>query len=668
MAFLNQFATYFDSQERQTELYNLWSAIGVNTEKSILEEQNHINTEFTDINNFSEDTLRSWLAFFLQKIPYRITATTQVTVSLKSTQQNPNPKQTQIPKYSQLASKNGIIYTLYDDVTLVMGDERTVTAVQGRRVVETGTYNSVIKVQATNPDLNYLEVKINGVDIPQVSFETSYDQLSFPGSWKPQNEDGHNWGGTPFLQNGYGVKGAAFTVIADGSAKFGEESIPIEFRQGDLVVYDGKSWQRSAYTNQLQPIQFASTYAIPRNGYFAYYYNDYLYIKIFMGSDVSDPNGCQYEVSYINSDGIQGQIKSTSKGEELTFLSSFEDVDENPVEINIINTDSSPAVNQPSVGKLGLYLKQRLYTGISISSVPEYTAWFKAQPEIGDALVLSDWERYIRNGNEIDRVSQGIVEIYAIGYDGAQLSKEMQTELLERIAPYKDIAVLRFSDFKEIQNYLMFEYTSSNNNDAFEQYLKTVASQFYNIDYIHSTKSSLFTSLDLAAVMKTIQEGSPYESTGLILKGYHYYDSRTNEMEVTPDIINFESYAGEKPGTGWYKLHYCTGTSPDDLTEHTVEFIEQEQITNPGAASIYPKNSLTPTPIAIGYHDGTHVNLNLTSYGPFYIAVGDTEHNAYIECWWGMENEGILDIGANNGLRKLYGIHVPGDDKDNNNG
>ena len=110
MSFLNQFSTYFDSQEKDTELYALWSAIGVNTEKAILEEQNKINAEFTDINNFSEDTMRSWLAFFLQKIPYRTSATTQVTVSLKST----NAKITTIPKYDQLTTDDGIIYTIYD--------------------------------------------------------------------------------------------------------------------------------------------------------------------------------------------------------------------------------------------------------------------------------------------------------------------------------------------------------------------------------------------------------------------------------------------------------------------------------------------------------------------------------------------------------------------------
>ena len=169
MGFLNQVSTYFNSQEKETELYALWSSIGVNMEKAILEEQNKINAEFTDINNFSEDTMRSWLAFFLQKIPYRTSATTQVTVSLKSE----NAKITRIPKYDQLTTDNGVIYTLYEDISLIKGDVRTVTAVQGKRITETGVYSSLIKVQANNPDLSYIEVKLNGVNIPPVSYETS---------------------------------------------------------------------------------------------------------------------------------------------------------------------------------------------------------------------------------------------------------------------------------------------------------------------------------------------------------------------------------------------------------------------------------------------------------------------------------------------------------------
>lgn len=628
MGFLNQFSTYFNSQEKETELYALWSSIGVNMEKAILEEQNKINAEFTDINNFSEDTMRSWLAFFLQKIPYRTSATTQVTVSLKSE----NAKITRIPKYDQLTTDNGVIYTLYEDISLIKGDVRTVTAVQGKRITETGVYSSLIKVQANNPDLSYIEVKLNGVNIPPVSYETSYDQLSYLGHWKPQSEEGKDFGGTPFIQNNFGKKGQFYDVIADGYTIFEAEEIPTEFRKGDVVVYDGYKWQKSFVTNGLQPIQFTNSYAVPSNGYFAYYYNNYLYIKIFAGTEVSNPNGQNYEVNYIQSDGIQGQIDANT----LSFVSSYEDIDENIVELEVSNTTSSAAVNEPSTGKLGLYLKQRLYSSINVSSVPEYTNWFNAQPEVGDCMVLSDYEKYVRAGKPYGFSPTGIVDVFLVGTDGQPLSPELQSELLDRIEPFKDIAVLHISEFTRVKQYLRFEYTTSTNESAFEQFVQATATQYYNLNYLQSKNSSIFDNLDLASVIEDVQQNSPYASTGLIVRGYHYF-----EKEIDSRQLSFESYSNERPGRGWYELVTDEGT----LDEKTYILEEIETAGTTTSCAIFGENPSEP----IGTHVDTTVSINLSGYN-FQTAI--------LKCYWGMENEGILSIGAENGLRELVGVSV----------
>ena len=88
MSFRSQFSSYFSAQEKETELYKMWLQIGINTEKALLEEQEKLNAEFTDISSFSEDTSRSWLSFFLKKIPYRITAKLLVTIKDPGTIQN----------------------------------------------------------------------------------------------------------------------------------------------------------------------------------------------------------------------------------------------------------------------------------------------------------------------------------------------------------------------------------------------------------------------------------------------------------------------------------------------------------------------------------------------------------------------------------------------------
>lgn len=648
MDFLSQFSQRFTPQERQTELYQLWSSIGVNMEKAIVEEQTKINTEMSDINNFSENTMRSWLAFFLQKIPYRTTATCPITVSLDG-----DYERTEIPQYSQLQTSDGIIYTQMEPITLTGHDVRTVTCAQGTRIVETGTYGSIIKVQATNPDLSYLTVKLDNEVVPEVSYETSYDQLSFMGKWKPQNEEGREFGGTPFLQDAYGSKGRFYTVIQDGLCKFKEDGISKEFITGDIIIYDGYEWQRSASNNNLKPIQFSNTYAVPSNGYYAYYYDGYLYIKIFSGTEVGNPSGKQYEISYISSDGIQGEINANT----LSYISSFTDINETTVKLEVSNEKSSSGVNEPNVGKLGLYLKQRLYGSVNVSSVPEYTSWFLAQPEVGDCLVLSDYEKYLRSGKfEVT----GIVDIYLVDGNGKPLTDSVKSELLDRIEPYKDIAVLKINEFVEVKNFLKFEYTSTTSPDQFEQYVKAKASQYYNLSYLQSTNSSLFENLDLSAVMKDIQDNNPYESSGLILRGYHFKDFNLSSSYLQ---ITENSYAGEFNGNGWYELEFYDSDGniiPIYTDESGKKYTQVKLVENRGSTgvcNIYDNQQIPDTPVGpseiVGTHTDDIVSLNLTAYyNKLHYASGK------LRCYWSMANEGILTVGAENGLRSLEGISI----------
>ena len=640
MSFLSQFSKYFSPQERETEMYSLWSAIGVNTEKAILEELEKVNTEMTDLNSFSENTLRSWLAFFLQKIPYRTTATVQVKTKLlnelitaEGGGQSWKYASTTIPIYSQLKNEDGYVYTTMQEIILNEEDERIVTAVQGRRITEQGTYNSIIKVQANNPDLSYLTVILNGKEIPEVTYQTSYDQLSFMGSWKPQNSS-EDYGGTPFIHNGEGIKGQFYTVIGDGYCRFDEDGVPVEFKVGDIVVFDGISWQRSAVNNNLKPIQFADTFAIPSNGYFAYYYGGFLYIKIYSGTEVDNPEGLSYSVSYISSDGILGETKANT----LTYVSNFQDSNEKNVELEVSNSKSSIAVNEPGVGKLSLYLKQRLYGSINLSSIPEYTAWFKAQPEVGDCMVLSDWEKYRRSG--VYNV-EGYVDVFLTDNNGDALSDEVVETLWDRISPYKDIALLRVWKFEPIENYFEFQYTSVNGEDAFNEFIKSTTTKFYNIPYLQSINSSLFESVDLAKVIDTIQENKTYSSTGLIVKGYHY---RKDEVPATSYQV--ESYQGEMPGTGWYYVNAYSKDN-DEVPEISIKLIERNDQT--GLCQIWNEKDSS-------YSWGTHIgrNVNLTIDASLFL----NDRRVEIECYWGMENEGILSIGSVYGLRRLHGVKI----------
>lgn len=664
MGFLQQFSKYFSAQERESELYNLWSAIGVNMEKALLEEQSKINTEFTDISNFSEDTIRSWLAFFLMKIPYRTSAVCQMSVGLAKNKY----KRVIIPQYSQLTTENGLVFTQMRELVLYGTDKQTITLVQGSRVVERGVYNTLIKIQAKNPDLSYLTVKIGSgekqVEIPEVSYQSSFDSFSHMGSWSPKNPtvldvDGrvielYSFGGTPQLRDGFGTKGYMYEVISDGLCKFSEDGEPVEVKQGDLLIYDGSQWVRNAYTNKLRPIQLSNSYGIPSNGYFAYYYDNYLYIKIFSGTEVDNPEGEEYEISYIQSDGVQGTI---TKDDELTYINSFKDEDENDVEIEYApHGDSTNGVNQPTRGKLSLMLKQCLYSSTTISSVPEYTNWFRAQPEVGDALVLSDFEKYLKkssNGSS-DFSSDvyeytGRVDVYLIGTDGkTALSSATIDELFKRIEPYKDIAFLYVNDFKVIKNHIEVEYVSSTTRaDEFERYVKDCIAKFYNVDEIKLIGESLFTDLDLTAVANAIYNGE-HSSTGLIVKGYHYYEHNIGKDDVSLPIT-LQTYADESVAYGFYDIVF----NRDGLTE-TVRLVELETA-NKSIASIQNENPIDT--YVYGNNNGVSQIVTLQSLNKL-APIGWTDYSITVKCYWAMKNEGILSIGSEAGLRNLESVVV----------
>lgn len=631
MSFLTQFSSYFNEAEKETELYKMWLAIGVNTEKAIYEEQNKLSIQMSDINNFDEDTYRSWLAFFLKKIPYRISAVSEITCKIIN-----NSKSITIPKYAQLKNNDGFIFTQMNDLTIVPGHENKTTVVQGKYIVASGIYNDVIKIQATNPDLTHLSVKINGEEIPEVSYATSYDNLSWMGKWTPnQNEEGKSFGGLPHLENATGNRGFFYTVVSDGSAKFSESGIPIEFRTGDVVCFDGVEWQKNLNSTNISPIQFSNTYAIPRNGYFAYYYGNYLYVKVFLGNDVKNPQGQTYEVGYISSDGVQGETDENT----LTYVSSYQDADGTTAKLEIQNTKSSSGVNELTSGKLGSFLKQRLYATINLSSIPEYTHWFNAQPEVGDCIILSDYERYLRSGKSNFQITNTI-NVFAINNktnsNNRNLTDTEKDELIKRIKPYKDITNISFSDPQKIQHVLKFQYATTTNAPVFETFIETTARKFYDSDFLKLRNESLFDDLDLAAIIQEIQTNSVEKSTGLTVKGYHY-----NSIAVdTETSITIKCYGSEKRGDGQYIVYDADGNKLTVLDE----------VLSGDTCSIMYRGS---NPTVVGIHDSNHnITIDVVKLKTFGLDVKQ------IECYWGMAIEGILSAGSDVAYRVLAKVEI----------
>ena len=167
------------------------------------------------------------------------------------------------------------------------------------------------------------------------------------------------------------------------------------------------------------------------------------------------------------------------------------------------------------------------------------------------------------------------------------------------------------------------------------------------MSYLQSHNSSIFDDLDLTAVLKDILENSPYDSTGLVIRGYHYYEELVTRSALN---LTIKSYAGELPGTGWYTLEM---KDEFDQSIGTIRFEEIEQPGSTKSCAIYYTTNVSS--LGIGSHNDTIVSMSLEDV---ISADFPNFHSGILKCYWGMENEGMLSIGIENGLRKLTGVEV----------
>ena len=348
-----------------------------------------------------------------------------------------------------------------------------------------------------------------------------------------------------------------------------------------------------------------------------------MYVKVFGGTEVSKPQGMSYSLTYISSDGSAGEIES----DELVYNEVFVDGGNSPMDIEVSNIKSSAAINEPSQGKLGLHIKERLYSSINVSSIPEYTWWFKSQPEVGDCLILSDWERYLMTG---EYILTGVVSAYLVDSNANPLTSDTKQTLMKRLSEVKDVAYIEFPDLINSYQALEFTYTSSSDNNLFEQFVKTSTLQWYNIDYLQKIGESLFTDLDLSKVVSDILNNTPYNVNGLSVKGYHY---QSFNATVSDEDYAIKGLEGEQPGDAKY------------IVSDNEESITLTEILVPGTTT--QSNIYTPEGMVCGSRVGNEITINL-------ISVGFTSGtNVTVQCYLGMGNEGVVTVGGSRMIRRI---------------
>lgn len=420
MAFHDQFMAHFTAEEQSSDIVQLWNNIGVVTEKALVEEINTRIKEMSQISQFSVETLRSWLAFFLMKVRNVQATTTELTITCEQA-----AAAVQLPAGTVVLTDDGRTFYTATEVVLNQGQHSTVVAYQGNVSSLSGTYNGMIVYQVDNIDIDSIVLMINNKEVP------------------------------------------ACALTKSGS------------------VPDNK---------------FDIFYVIPRNGYYASYYNGTLYIRVYKGDLVDDPEGAGYVLTYRQSLGYAGKVAAN---QIVQFQESPTDINGDPVTITLSNTPSNNGLDAPQRWELMSMLRARFIAGINVSSIPEYKAWLLDQPSVGDCSV--------------SRSSQQVV-VQLLNREGENMTTDQWQSIASKLEQYKDIADLVQQSVSRTQHVIQVNYDATTDKVSFEAEARQIIRNYYDVLGSRSLGLSLFTGMDVSRIESDLLK--LYSVTALRVTGY----------------------------------------------------------------------------------------------------------------------------------------------------
>lgn len=397
---------------------------------------------------------------------------------------------------------------------------------------------------------------------------------------------------------------------------------------------------------EVKKCEIFNEYANPYNGWFSFYSGDNLYIKVFTGPDVGDPEGSTYRVSVWTSNGKFGNTQADTFE---SFVGSITDENGQPVKFELSNPDILNGANAPTRADLVAQLRYWFFVKTSVSSVPEYTAWFKSQPEIGDVIVEGDFEKW-RKQKTKEVVITGKVFVSALGRDGKPISSDVKNTLSERILPYKDIGYVEWTDPEEVKCFIAVGYQSSFNNVEFNNLLRQTLNNYFSLDYLREYDMSLFNELDFEDVRDTLSEtGAAYDPVGLEFTPYHVIDSVSTNSAFTTSKADV--YSGQNT-EGFY---YCYKPLEDEQgfeSEPFAVFRNYESTTDYGQVVIVCERDAGET-VVPGTVVGSILDDGTVSINYRFNAV------CRVVCFFEIADRGVLPVGKPNAYRTLYGISLP---------
>jgi hypothetical protein len=657
VSFYDDFQNSFSQEERQSEIIRVLSMVGVNSEKAILE---HLSVEVrsvTELMAFPEQRLRSWLAFFLRPVRNVVSARGRVLVEVAN--DGVHSEAVFVPAGAVLQGKNGRLFFQEEQGSFFPGVKKWVSIVQGKQATATGTYSEFIAIPAVNVDMSDIKVELGGEEVFQVDINSADSRFGVCGSLSDERVKVVQVPG--FILSAGAVVKVQFTfansavdldldVSGTGPAPVlyqGDPVAPSFFVAGGVYdfVFDSGTWVISGQS--LNAVEVVNGSVKPHDGFYAFYYNNTLYIKIFKGPHVIVSS--QYRVTYWVSDGVAGNLGINQfKGYQDSFLFS----DGSPALIMVRNEEPiSGGVDAPLFYELVAELRRKFFVTTNVATVPEYRTWLLSRPEVFDCLVESD---LVRSAASNQTEVSGAVIIYLMGVSSsASGAKQFEplvpvagSNLWRSLDEVRDVAPLDFRRYEPVYNFYLVRFQSSDDNKRFVVDAEAMVSRFYSdVGLIRALNLSLFDNFDVTLLFRGL--AGLYNVTGLDVVPYHFREYSKDSFSEGANWV-VDPYLGEDTGKGYYEFWGVVDDDPDGDFVCLRTF--RELLSVDGGVSLYWENT------DLGIHVPSGERL---PNGNIVLLSGQIPAGAFwVRCFWPIADRGIMPVGVAHGARMLAGVKV----------
>lgn len=236
----------------------------------------------------------------------------------------------------------------------------------------------------------------------------------------------------------------------------------------------------------------------PYAGKYVFYYDGYLYIKIYEGEAVQGFEGQAYVLTYAEVDGLSGNIKTNSLA---SYATTIYDSSLTVVQYHFTNPAFTGGAGDPLRYELVDLLRYWFYTKDSVSKISDYMNWFRTQPEVGDVIALGDYEKFLLTGI---LTQTGLVTVSLLNKEGLPISEGTEDILEERLSAVRDVGITEYEPAVMVEQIINLRLRSTEDFTIFQNIVNIVVANFYDLTYLRNRALSLFDPISATEILNAI--------------------------------------------------------------------------------------------------------------------------------------------------------------------